>query len=342
MFIDQVKIYVKGGMGGDGCHSFYKDIYNRRGVPDGGPGGDGGNVVVEASTHLATLLDLRYNQHYYAEEGGRGGSNTKKGRTGKDLIVKVPAGTIIKDQGTGLLIRDLAKVGDRVVVARGGAGGKGNKRKTDATPGELGEEKTLLLELKLVADAGLIGLPNAGKSTLISCISKSHSEIAPYPFTTKSPKLGAVQHYEDSFIAADMPGLIEGAHAGKGLGDRFLRHIERTLVLVHLVEMVPPDGSSPVDNYKKIEKELKLYGQGVYNKPRIIVASKMDITGAEKALAGFAKKIKKKNILAISAVKGEGLKKLVERIYKEIKNVKNKDKENNGQDRNESLDWLRE
>jgi len=337
MLIDQAKIYVKGGKAGDGCNSLFKDIFNRKGVPDGGDGGNGGNVVLESDTNLQTLLDFKYNQHYRAGKGRHGGSNNKNGKRGEDRVVKVPVGTIVKDAENDLVIRDLDRVEERVVVVRGGAGGKGNNKDNASTPGEEGEEMTLILELKLVADVGIIGFPNAGKSTLISCISKVHSKIAPYPFTTKSPKLGVVSFHDDTFVAADMPGLIEGAHAGRGLGDRFLRHIERTVILAHMVDMAPLDGSDPVENYSKLEKELKLYSKEVAAKPRIVVASKMDLPGSREALDEFRKKTGKE-VFPISAVKGEGLEKLIEAIYRKIKNVKEEYEEDNGQDRDQGPD----
>lgn len=332
MLIDEAKIYVKGGRGGDGCSSLFKDIFHRKGIPDGGDGGSGGNVVLLSDTNLQTLLDFKYNQHHRAGDGGRGGSNHKQGKRGKDLIVKVPVGTIIKDAESGLVMRDLSRKGEEVVIARGGTGGKGNSRGREATSGADGEEKTLFLELKLVADAGIIGFPNAGKSTLVSSISRVRSKIAPYPFTTKEPQLGVVKFHEDSFVMADMPGLIEGAHKGRGLGDKFLRHIERTSVLVHLVDMVPLDGSDPVENFRKLEKELKLYNEDVAAKPRLVVASKMDLTGAREALVKFRKRTRKK-VIPISAVKGDGLEELIKAVHRKIKDVKKKTETDSDQDR---------
>ncbi|MFQ5951978.1 MAG: GTPase ObgE [Candidatus Omnitrophota bacterium] len=335
MLVDQAKIYVYGGQGGKGCDSLYKDIFHRRGVPDGGDGGNGGNVVIESDSNLQTLLDFKYNQHYRAGNGKHGSSNKKHGKRGEDRLVKVPVGTIIKEAGTDLVLRDLARKDERVAVARGGAGGKGSAKVREVTEGEAGEERELILELKLVADCGIIGFPNAGKSTLVSKISKAHTKIAPYPFTTRSPKLGVVTVDDDTFVVADMPGLIEGAHSGRGLGDRFLRHIERTTVLVHLVDIVPLDGSDPADNYFKLEKELELYGGGVSKKPRIVVANKMDMPDAEKNLKKFVDKVREK-IWIISALKGDGLKELVYEIFETIRNVKEGNEENNDQDRDES------
>lgn len=328
MLIDEAKIYVKGGSGGNGCSSLYKDIFNRRGIPDGGCGGNGGSVVLKSDSNLQTLIDFKYNQHFRAGDGAHGSSNHKNGRRGKDRIVRVPVGTVIKDAADGLLVRDLDHDGKQLIIARGGAGGKGNSKDRDATPGEAGEEKTLALELKLIADAGIIGFPNAGKSTLVSSISNVHTKIAPYPFTTKSPRLGVVRACDDSFVAADMPGLIEGAHAGRGLGDRFLRHIERTVILVHLVDIAPLDGSDPADNYFKLEKELELYSKAVAAKPRIVAANKMDLAGSEKALDGFRKKIGKE-VLPVSAARGDGLDELVEIIYRKVKDVKKGNEEDN-------------
>jgi GTP-binding protein len=328
MLVDQAKIYVYGGKGGNGCNSLFKDIFHRRGIPDGGDGGAGGDIIIESDPNLQTLLDFKYNQHYRGGNGKHGGSNKKQGRRGEDRLVKVPVGTIIRDAGTELLLRDLAVEKEMVVVARGGAGGKGSAHVREVTPGEAGEEKELILELKLVADAGIIGFPNAGKSTLVSRISKVHTKVAPYPFTTKSPKLGMVSAGDDTFVVADMPGLIEGAHSGKGLGDRFLRHIERTRVLVHLVDIAPLDGSDPTENYFKLEKELELYGQGVADKPRIVVANKMDMPESSEKLDKFISSINVK-VWPISALKGEGLEEVIYETYRMISHVKEKHKESN-------------
>jgi GTP-binding protein len=330
MLIDQAKIYVSGGRGGDGCQSLFKDMFHRRGIPDGGDGGDGGNVVFRSDLNLHTLLDFRYNQHYKAGKGKHGSSNKKFGRRGEDRIVKIPVGTIIRDADNGLIIRDFAAPGEEVTVAKGGPGGKGNAKLRVATEGGQGDSRTLLLELKLVADAGIIGFPNAGKSTIVSRISKSHTKIAAYPFTTRSPKLGLVRLGDETFVVADMPGLIEGAHEGRGLGDRFLRHIERTRVLVHVVDIVPLDGSDPAENFFKLEKELELYGSKVHGKPRVVVANKMDMPGAAENLEKFEKAMRGK-VWPISAIKGQGLSELVGAINREIKNEKQKTEEDNDQ-----------
>jgi len=337
MLIDQAKIYVSGGPGGDGCNSLYKDIFHRKGIPDGGDGGAGGDVIIRSDPNLQTLLDLRYNQHHNAAGGRHGGSNKKFGRRGEDRIVRVPVGTIVKDAGNDLVMRDLDRPGEEVIAARGGAGGLGSAKVREARKGEAGEKKTLVLELKLVADAGIIGFPNAGKSTLVSKVSKVHTKIAPYPFTTKEPRLGVVKTDDDTCVVADMPGLIEGAHAGKGLGDRFLRHIERTLVLVHVVEMAPLDGSDPADNFYKLEKELELYGHEVSGKPRLVVASKMDTEGSEENFEKFRKEIDK-DVIVIAALEGRGLKELVHAIMVKVQDARKETEKDNGQDRYESPD----
>lgn len=330
MLIDQAKIYVTAGRGGKGCQSLYKDIFHRRGIPDGGVGGAGGDIIIRGDSNLHTLLDFKYNQHYQAQNGKHGSSNHKAGRRGEDLIIKVPVGTIVRDEKHGLVIRDIAQDRERVIAAKGGAGGKGNTRKREASTGAPGEVKTLLFELKLLADAGIIGLPNAGKSTLISRISNAHSKIALYPFTTRSPQLGVVTFQDKTFVAADMPGLIEGAHAGRGLGDTFLRHVERAIILVHLVDVSAQDGSCPCENYFKIEKELKLYGNHVYKKPRIIAANKMDMPEADMNLERFKKAVKKK-VWPISALDGTGVEALLKEIYRKIKNAKKETEENSNQ-----------
>lgn len=338
MLIDHAKIYVTGGDGGKGCSSIFTDLFHRQGIPDGGNGGDGGDVVIEGNSQLHTLLDFRYNPHHKAKNGKHGSSNNKVGKRGLDLVIKVPLGTIIKDQETDLVLKDIVKDGERLTVAKGGRGGRGNIGRREATNGEEGESRTLVLELKLVADAGLIGFPNAGKSTLVTRISKAHSKIAPYPFTTKDPVLGVVKIADDAvFVAADMPGLIEGAHEGKGLGDKFLKHIERTLVLVHLVDMAPLDGTDPVENYEKIENELKQYAEHVHAKPRIVVANKMDMPEAEKNLERLRKKLGSK-VHAVSALTGKGLPELVRAIYEVVRDVRETHKEDDGQDRDEGLD----
>lgn len=323
MFIDVCKIYVKAGDGGKGCRSFYRDKPNRRGSPDGGPGGDGGAVIIEADPNIHTLLDFQYRQHHKAESGGHGSSNHKKGRRGQDLRIKVPPGTLVKDAGTGMILRDLVRPGDSVTIARGGAGGRGNSRGRDAEDGAPGEEKRLALELKLIADAGIIGYPNVGKSTLISKISSARPKIANYPFTTKEPVLGVVRIDENRImVVADIPGLIEGAHAGKGLGHEFLRHVERTKVLMHVVDISASEGRIPHSDYLNLNKELKLYSKELAKKPQVIALNKMDCARSKENLEEFRGRLKGEKAYPISAVTGEGIKQLLEAVYKKVHNTK--------------------
>lgn len=324
MFIDEAKIYVKAGDGGKGCHSFYRDRFHRQaGRPDGGPGGDGGNIIFVADENVHTLLDFRYQQHIKAPSGLHGSSNHKKGHRGADHFVKVPPGTIIKDFSNGLVIRDLVNNGESVIVANGGAGGHGNSRGRDATPGAPGEERTVFLELKLIADVGIIGYPNAGKSTLISRISSAHPKIASYAFTTKAPVLGVVKVYDDAhFVVAEIPGLIEGAHEGRGLGDRFLRHVERTKVLVHLVDIAACEGRDPEDDYRILNHELAAYSKELAKKPQVVALNKIDIPGSEAYIKRFKKKFPRVKVFPVSGVTGEGIKGLLEAVYKKVKSAK--------------------
>lgn len=324
MFIDEAKVHVKAGDGGDGCNSFYRDKWNRIGRPDGGFGGDGGDVIFEADPNIRTLLDFQYRQHPKAESGTHGSSNHKKGRRGNDLHIKVPPGTLIKDAHTHLVLRDLAKILDHVRIAKGGAGGRGNSRGRESTPGEPGEEKTLVLELKLLADVGIVGYPNSGKSTLISKISSARPKIAAYPFTTKEPALGVVRLYDDvnSMVVADIPGLIEGAHKGRGLGHEFLKHIERTKVLIHLVDASASDGRDPCSDFVNLNNELEQYSKELIKKPQVIALNKMDCPQSKSALRIFKKKFPGKLVFPISGLTGEGLKGLLDAVYKKIKSIK--------------------
>ena len=309
-FVDEARIQVKAGDGGKGCESFYSDKRTRYPRPDGGDGGKGGDIVFVADKGLHTLLDYRFKQHYTGGRGGHASSKGKKGRNGADCILRVPVGTIIRDYDTNLLIRDLVEDQQKLVVAKGGASGKGNhKHRIPAPPGQ-GEEKTIHLELKVIADVGLIGFPNAGKSTLITKISKVRSKIACYPFTTRQPILGVVKGDTMDFVVADLPGLIEGAHAGRGLGDRFLKHAERTKILLHLVDMAGSEGRDPIEDFKKITEELELYSDQLTMKHRLIVANKMDLPEAKNNLRRFHRKFKQK-IYAVSALQNEGLEELV-------------------------------
>ena len=314
MFIDQAKIHVKAGDGGNGCTSFYRDKFVRKGKPNGGNGGAGGNIIFKVDKNIRTLLDFQYNRHFKASRGGHAGSNNKTGRSGEDLCVRVPPGTILKEAATGLVLRDLMHEGEEVIVAVGGSGGKGNTKKRDATPGGSGEARELALELKLIADIGIIGYPNVGKSTFISRISSAKSKIANYPFTTKSPILGIVRMYDGDLTFADMPGLIEGAHKGRGLGDQFLRHIERTRILVHMIDIAEVETRDAYEDYVSINNELSLYGKHVSDKSQVIACNKMDLAESKGNLSAFRKKIDKK-VFPISAVTGDGVKELLDEVW---------------------------
>ncbi len=292
MFVDEAKIYVKAGNGGNGLVTFRREKYVPRGGPSGGDGGRGGNVVLRADPGLRTLLDFRFRQHFSAADGEPGGPKNRAGRAGKDLVINVPPGTVAWDVDTGRLLADLSRPGQVEIIARGGRGGRGNARfatsteraPTFAEKGEPGEALTVRLELKLLADAGLIGLPNAGKSTFLSRVSAARPRIADYPFTTLVPNLGVVAvpgREAESFVLADVPGLIKGAHEGAGLGDRFLRHVERTRVLVHLVDTSSLSGRDPVQAYRDVREELALYDPRLAERPEVVVATKSDLPGAE-------------------------------------------------------------
>jgi GTP-binding protein len=327
MFVDRVEIFVSGGAGGDGCLSFRREKYAPRGGPNGGDGGSGGSVVVRASEGHANLAHLSHQRHFRAARGEHGQGSDRFGRGGDDTIIEVPPGTLVRDRDRGHLIQDLKQAGDQVIVARGGRGGHGNayfKSSTNRAPrqfekGHPGEERWITLDLKVIADAGLIGLPNAGKSTLLSRISRAHPEIAAYPFTTKFPNLGTVSSGEHAFVVADIPGLIEGAHAGHGLGHEFLRHVERTTLLVHLVEAVPSDGSDPVLNYRTIRNELAQYSPALAERPELLVVTKMDVTGAAEARNRLMSELDRE-VLGISAVTGQGIPQLIGRIVKLLEN----------------------
>ncbi|MDQ7778314.1 MAG: GTPase ObgE, partial [Planctomycetota bacterium] len=328
MFKDEIDIFVKAGRGGSGIVSFRHERLAPKGGPDGGNGGDGGKVVLRAIPGLNTLFPLWQRARYVAGDGGRGGSNNRHGKNGGDVLISVPAGTIVKDLELDVVLKDLAKVDDEVMVARGGRGGRGNAAfatPTYQTPrlaeeGEKGEERRLRLELKLIADVGLVGLPNAGKSTLLSSISAARPKIASYPFTTLHPYLGvvAIGTY-DTLVVADLPGLIEGAHEGAGLGDRFLRHVERTRVIAHLVDMTPGLEVSPVEAYRTVRKELRSYSPALARKREIVIATKMDITCAEENLKSLKTKLGKKTVVPISAATSRGLDALVAAMFRAVR-----------------------
>ena len=323
MFIDEAEIHVRAGKGGDGCLSFRREKFVAFGGPDGGDGGDGGNVILRAKLGVETLLDFKGKHHWWAVKGGPGAGADRTGASADDLVVELPVGTLVYDRETGVLLKDLAIPGDECLIARGGKGGRGNKGFATATqqaprefePGQLGEERHLRLELKLIADVGLVGLPNAGKSTLLSRLSKARPKIAAYPFTTLQPQLGIVElSGERRIVVADIPGLIEGAHDGAGLGDAFLRHIERTRVIVHLVDLCPSHGLSPAQAYRTIRQELAEYSEALAAKPEIIVGNKLDVVGDADALKDFADELGVE-VLGISAATGEGLSILTQRLW---------------------------
>lgn len=319
MFIDTAKIKVKAGDGGNGCQSFFRDTRVEHGKANGGDGGDGGDVILRADKNIYTLLDFQFQRHFKAESGKHGSSSNKTGSRGADCMIRVPLGTVVTDSATECLVRDLNVHALEVVVAKGGQGGSGNSRNRDAEYGTAGEEREFLFNLKLIADVGIVGFPNAGKSTFISKISNATPKIASYPFTTKAPNLGVVR-MEDSdseFIIADIPGLIEGAHEGKGLGDRFLKHVERTQILIHLIDMAGVDGRDPYHDYAAINKELNEFSDALAKKKQILVANKMDLAAAKKNLKEFKKRVRKK-IFEVSALCGEGLEVLLEEISENI------------------------
>ena len=338
LFVDQARITVIAGAGGRGCQAFAQPPYTRAPYADGGDGGDGGDVVLTADSNVATLLDFQFRHEYVAGRGGHGGSNTKTGKHGEDRVILVPVGTVIKAADSGETLRDLDAPGVSVIIVRGGRGGYGNaararsarQMRTDwrneaeaATPGGPGEERQIILELKLIADVGLIGFPNAGKSSLLARISTAKPKIAAYPFTTRYPVLGVVQVAgRGNFVACDIPGLIEGAHEGKGLGFQFLRHIERTRLLLHLVDVAGVDGRDPVQAYRQLNAELAAYQGGVLaGRPQLVVANKMDLPDAQEHLAAFEAEVRLVTGRApwrISAATGSGIAALLQAVWHEL------------------------
>jgi GTP-binding protein len=321
-FIDQVKVYVKAGDGGKGCVSFRREKFIPKGGPDGGDGGRGGHVIFRAKHDINTLLDIKYQQQYRAEKGQHGMGRDRHGKNGRDLIIPVPMGTLVRNYETGEVLFDLTEDNQEYIAAKGGRGGFGNThfkgptRQTPryAQPGEPGEEMTLTLELKLLADVGLIGMPNAGKSTLISSVSAARPKIADYPFTTLAPKLGVVKYREfSSFVMADIPGLIEGASRGSGLGFQFLRHVERTSVLLHLVDISEIADEDPVGNLEKINDELRQFSPEIMEKPMVIAGTKLDIKGDGARLDRLADYCDDKHydFFPVCSVTGEGVNELV-------------------------------
>ena len=322
-FIDEAMITVQSGDGGKGCVSFRREKFIPRGGPDGGDGGKGGDIILSTTSRKRTLYQFRYQRHFKAKNGAHGQGNQKTGKNGPNLTIELPPGTLVIDGDTGHLIKDLVDTGETFVILKGGRGGQGNTRfKTSthrtprfAQPGEPGETRTLKLELKLLADVGIIGLPNAGKSTLIAAISSARPKIANYPFTTLTPSLGVVQtDWAEPFVVADIPGLIKGAHQGTGLGIKFLRHIERTRILVHLIDASSIDPDDPLKEYHTINQELVMYDEKLVQKPQIVVLNKLDLPGVRKAAEIFQSAVKDKKVAFISALTGQGLEQLKSQI----------------------------
>jgi len=331
-FIDEAKIYIKAGDGGRGCVSFRREKYVPRGGPNGGDGGNGGDIIMVARRNMSSLLDHRYQQHYRAKRGEHGRGKDQHGKNSEHLLIPVPMGTIVKDFETEEFLGDLTENNQELIVAKAGRGGKGNARFVSSTnqapkiaePGGEGEEKTLKLELKLLADVGLLGFPNAGKSTLISTISAARPKIADYPFTTLVPNLGVVSYGDGAtFVLADIPGLIEGAHEGAGLGIQFLRHIERTKILIHLLDLSPITNRDPIEDYETMNRELKAYSEELSKKPQILALNKIDITEAREDLEKIEKHFSKSGIktFPISSATGEGTKELVWEVVRHLENL---------------------
>jgi GTP-binding protein len=317
MFVDRVKIFVKGGDGGRGCSSFRREPYVPRGGPDGGPGGPGGDVALLGTHQEATLLSLRYHTEFRAERGQHGGPANRTGRSGAEVLIPVPPGTEARDEATGALLGEVLRDGDRLRVARGGRGGRGNRSflsnqnraPREAEPGEPGEERWLRLDLRLLADVGFLGAPNAGKSTLLSRLSAARPKIGDYPFTTLSPVLGVVEVDDRSFVAADIPGIIEGAHQGAGLGLDFLRHVERTRALLHVVDASGASGRPPADDLEMVLSEVAATDPALLDKPQLVAATKRDVAGDPDPLPGLVERAARRGlaVLPVSAVSGLGL-----------------------------------
>ncbi len=330
MIVDSATIYVRSGKGGDGCVSFRRLKYIPKGGPDGGDGGDGGSVILVADPQVETLLDFAGRHHWRAEKGQPGAGKQRHGKNGRDLDVHLPVGTLVYNDDTDELVIDLAQPGQRFVAAKGGRGGFGNEHfatptnqvPTTATPGEPAEEYTLRLELKLIADVGLVGKPNAGKSTLLSRVSAATPKVADYPFTTLTPQLGIAElPGHRRIVVADIPGLIEDAHTGAGLGVRFLRHVERTKVLVHLIEVEPADGSDPIENYRAIRRELAAYSPALARKPELIAVSKMDLYPTEedrRTAVGLIEDALGETVYPVSSTSGAGVTPLLEACWSSL------------------------
>ena len=332
MFVDEVEIKVEAGKGGDGCTAFRREKYIEMGGPYGGNGGHGGDIIFKVDEGLHTLLDLRYQKTLKGSNGENGRGKNQHGKGAEPLIVKVPLGTVVTDLDTGFVIADLSKKDQEEVIAKGGRGGRGNtafKTQTNTAPdysenGEEGEHKTLKVEVKMLADVGLVGLPSVGKSTIISCVSRSKPKIAAYHFTTLNPNLGVVKSSDGrSFVMADLPGLIEGASNGEGLGDKFLRHIERTRVIAHVIDMAATELRDPYEDYVLINKELEAFNDKLIKKPMIVIANKMDLEGADEQLKEFKKKVGDIPIFEVSAATNKGLQRVVDRLADMLDEIPN-------------------
>ena len=321
MFVDQAEIAVIAGAGGNGCSAMHKEPFARYARQTGGNGGDGGDVILVADPQLSTLLDFHFRHEFRAGRGRHGSGNTKTGKRGGECEIRLPVGTVVYDAQTNDLLRDLATPGERLIIARGGRGGVGNAYARQASPGEPGIQRRLRLELKLLADVGLIGCPNAGKSSLLARLSTAHPKIAPYPFTTRTPVLGVVAAVEgESFVACDIPGLIEGAHEGRGLGAQFLRHIDRTRLLVHVVDMAAVDGRDPVADYHQVNQELAAHNPALARRTQIVVANKMDLPQAKEQLARF-QAAEGVGVVPISCATKTGIPELVKIVWKQLQTL---------------------
>ncbi|MFA6859910.1 MAG: GTPase ObgE [Clostridia bacterium] len=328
MFVDNVKIKAKAGNGGSGAISFHREKFVQRGGPDGGDGGKGGNVVFVAKSGLNTLFGFRFNAKFYAEDGKKGDKKNQDGKDGKDIVVEVPQGTLIKDEATGKIVADMFENDKEVVILRGGRGGRGNSKFASARrqsphfsqTGEISQEFNFILELKTIADVGLVGYPSVGKSTLLKALTNANPKIAAYHFTTLSPNLGVASYFENNFVIADIPGLIEGASEGAGLGHEFLKHIERVRLIVHMVDISGSEERDPFEDYKKINEELRKFSDKLNLLPQIVVLSKIDLLTEEKTIAEFKKKLPKNAVVVpISAITNTGLDELKKAIYENLK-----------------------
>lgn len=338
MYLDRVKIFIKAGDGGNGKTSFHTEKYVDKGGPDGGDGGKGGDIVFVADKSVDSLIDFRFTKHFRAENGGNGGSKNCSGKNGKDMVIKVPCGTVIRDNETDRIICDLFEDGNSIVVLKGGQGGLGNARFKSSTrqrpsfsqTGQLCEEKEVILELKTIADVGLVGMPNVGKSSLLSMLTNAKPKIANYHFTTLSPNVGVCKAYDTSFVIADIPGLIEGASDGVGLGHYFLRHIERTRLLLHVIDISGSEERDPYNDFKIVQNELKKHGEGVENLPQIIVLNKIDLVQDKSQISSFKSKIAKLktkyDIVEVSAVANQNLDELLKLTVSTLKKLPPKQK----------------